>query len=67
MSILTWLPLIRGDCYLEETHHGTASSLQCYASNTNFWVFLEETFQGFIDFLTLKDLETLIPSSDLQK
>ncbi|KAL7978979.1 hypothetical protein Chor_015003 [Crotalus horridus] len=45
----------------------SASSLRCYASSTNFWVFLEETFQGFIDFLTLKDLETLIPPSDLQK
>ncbi|XP_058012997.1 uncharacterized protein LOC131185003 isoform X2 [Ahaetulla prasina] len=45
----------------------SASSLRCYVSNTNFWVFLEKTFQGFIEFLTLKDLETLIPSSDLQK
>ncbi|XP_026559764.1 mesothelin isoform X1 [Pseudonaja textilis] len=54
------LPYLRG-------LNASASSLQCYASNTNFWVFLEETFQGFIDFLTLKDLETLIPSSDLQK
>ncbi|XP_070616331.1 uncharacterized protein [Erythrolamprus reginae] len=45
----------------------SASSLRCYVSNTNFWMFLEKTFQSFIDFLTLKDLETLIPSSDLQK
>ncbi|KAM6423845.1 uncharacterized protein PHA67_004688 [Liasis olivaceus] len=30
-------------------------------------VLSEETFQGFIDFLTLKDLETLIPSSELPK
>ncbi|XP_013910647.1 PREDICTED: uncharacterized protein LOC106540135 isoform X2 [Thamnophis sirtalis] len=43
------------------------SSLRCYVSHTNFWVFLEKTFQGFVDFLTLKDLETLIPSSDLPK
>ncbi|XP_053132467.1 uncharacterized protein LOC128336594 [Hemicordylus capensis] len=43
------------------------SSLQCYAPNSSFAVFLEETFQGFAYLLTLRDLESLIPTSDLQE
>nr|XP_016853491.1 PREDICTED: uncharacterized protein LOC103281161 [Anolis carolinensis] len=43
------------------------SSLRCYAANTSFSVFLEEMFQGFANFLTLRDLGTLIPASNLQK
>ncbi|XP_042293806.1 uncharacterized protein LOC121914462 [Sceloporus undulatus] len=43
------------------------SSLRCYSSNASFSAFLEESLQSFGDLLTLRDLETLVPTSKLHK
>ncbi|KAG6927459.1 mesothelin-like [Chelydra serpentina] len=43
------------------------SSLQCYARNTSFAVYLRETFQGFAAFLNLRDLALVVPASEIQK
>ncbi|KAJ6653743.1 hypothetical protein lerEdw1_008770 [Lerista edwardsae] len=42
-------------------------SLRDYAPNSSFVAFLRESFQGFEDFLTLRDVESLIPAPDLRK
>nr|XP_028562399.1 uncharacterized protein LOC114584579 [Podarcis muralis] len=47
--------------------NSNGSSLRCFSANSSFSVFLEEMFQSFASLLTLRDLQTLIPTSDLQK
>lgn len=42
-------------------------SLQDQAPNASFVAFLEESFQGFEEFLTLRDVESLVPAPDLRK